>query len=114
MKRFAVLALFATALSQAQAQGTSGWTIEERLLDDGARALVLSRPQGEARLEYRVRHLLRRSVAHSSQGCSGESSSTEMLTVAERLELGAGGGQRRTGQRRLRPQGRPGFHARVR
>lgn len=84
-KWFAALAFAAAALAPASAQTTAGWTIEERVLEDGARALVLFRPQGQTRVEYRVRHVLVRSVARVSDGCTSEGSSTEMLTVAERL-----------------------------
>lgn len=70
---------------QAAVQGSSGWALAEQRLEDGSQAIVLSRQQQRGRVEYRVRHRLRRSVAIEGGNCDSESSGTQTLVPAERL-----------------------------
>jgi len=73
------------AAAPALAQDSSGWTIAERLLEDGSRALVLSRQQERGRAEYRVLHEWRRTAGVYGDDCHYESGGTESAVEAERL-----------------------------
>lgn len=73
------------AATPAAAQNSSSWTIAEQTLEDGQRALVLSRQQPRGRAEYRLLHEWRRTAGVYGEGCYSDSSGTESALQAERL-----------------------------
>lgn len=86
MLRYALgLLMIAVGATSAAAQSTSGWMLAEQILEDGGRALVLSREQPRGRAEYRVLHEWRRSAGIYGSDCYNESSGTQSAVQSERL-----------------------------
>src|SRR5688572_1741510 len=85
--RHGALALLtvAAAASPAVAQNSRNWTLAEQRLEDGSRAIVLSRQHSRGRAEYRLLHEWRRSAGVYAEDCAYESGSTESAVQAERL-----------------------------
>jgi hypothetical protein len=64
----------------------NGWTVEDRTLEDGSQAIVLSRQQSRGRAEYRVHYQLYRTIGVFSDECTQSSSSTDPEDLAERRD----------------------------
>jgi len=87
MRHWALALLMTTAAaSPAVAQSSSSWTLAEQRLEDGSRAIVLSRQQSRGRAEYRLLHEWRRTAGVYADGCMSESGNTESAIQAERLD----------------------------
>src|SRR5829696_600764 len=86
MRHWALALLMASAAaSPAVAQDSSSWTLAEQRLEDGSRAIVLSRQQSRGRAEYRLLHEWRRTGGVYADGCMSELGNTESAVQAERL-----------------------------
>jgi len=79
------LLMIAVGTPAALAQSSSGWVLAEQTLEDGSRAIVLSRQQPRGRAEYRVLHDWRHTAGVYGGDCFDESSGTLSAVQSERL-----------------------------
>ena len=78
----AAILLMAAAAGPAVGQSPGGWTLGEQTLEDGSRAIVLSRQQARGRAEYRVLHHRRREAGVHAENCSyGNSSNADAEAI---------------------------------